>query len=205
MADRPIPKPQELYRHFKDKEKLYQIITIAKHSETNEDMVVYQALYGDYGIYVRPLDMFMSLVDREKYPDAKSVYRFEKVEIQYSYADKRETDKNTDTDIITNVELCRDENLRQSDNISENGHYTDEADEQASGVSSDLLAFLDAETYEQQRNLLIHMRPRMTDRLIDDIAASMDVTVEDGDLDTRYQSLLSCIRTREKYEILDRH
>ncbi len=206
MADRPIPKPQELYRHFKDKEKLYQIITIARHSETDEDMVVYQALYGDYGIYVRPLDMFMSLVDREKYPDAKSVYRFEKVENQYSYADKKKTDKNIDTGIITNVELCRDENTGQSvNNTNENGQYTDDVTEQASGVSSDLIAFLDAETYEQQRNLLIHMRPRMSDRLIDDIAASMDVTVEDGDLDTRYQSLLNCIKTREKYEILDRH
>ena len=58
---------------------LYEIVGTATHSETGDPMMVYRPLYGDGGMYVRPLEMFLSEVDHEKYPDVKQHFRFEKL------------------------------------------------------------------------------------------------------------------------------
>lgn len=63
-----------LYRHFKG--MYYYVMDIATHSETGEQFVVYQQLYGERRTFIRPLDMFASDVDREKYPDVEQQERF---------------------------------------------------------------------------------------------------------------------------------
>lgn len=73
-------KIKGIYKHFKG--DYYIIEDIAYHSETNEKMVVYRQLYGDSKLYVRPYDMFLSKVDKEKYPDVSQVYRFELQDIK---------------------------------------------------------------------------------------------------------------------------
>ena len=81
--DRPIPEPGTIVQHFKreldseGKNYLYKIVCVAHHSETDEYLMVYQALYDEGKICARPLSMFMSEVDHEKYPDIKQKYRFE--------------------------------------------------------------------------------------------------------------------------------
>ena len=60
------------YRHFKGKE--YRVIGIASHSETMEPMVVYQALYGEHGLWVRPAPMWNEQVDREDYHGPRFIY-----------------------------------------------------------------------------------------------------------------------------------
>lgn len=77
-----IIKPNTVYRHFKGS-KAY-IITLARHSETNEELVIYCCVDNDNtnhtnGIYARPKDMFLSEVDHEKYPNVKQKYRFEEI------------------------------------------------------------------------------------------------------------------------------
>ena len=80
-------RPGDIVRHFKREwvspetsEYLYKVLAFAQHTETGEMLVVYQGLYAPFKISARPYAMFMSEVDREKYPDIRQKYRFEKVQ-----------------------------------------------------------------------------------------------------------------------------
>lgn len=67
---------KRVYKHFKG--DYYFVEDVVIHSETREKLVLYRQLYGDgKQLYVRPIDMFLSEVDHEKYPNVKQKYRFE--------------------------------------------------------------------------------------------------------------------------------
>lgn len=200
------------YRHFKN--KLYQVKAIAYHSETKEKMVVYQALYGDYSLYVRPYDMFMSEVDKKKYPDIYQRYRFEQVypdgsDMPHVKAQERDDcniaitqsvkENNEDINSIYDngnkaQNVMWQDNSIEHDNIRKNNDIQDEQ------VNTLLMEFLDAEDYQQKLNTLTGMRSKLDDKLIDAMAASMEIEVPEGPIDKRYASLRSCILTHAKFE-----
>lgn len=199
MNDR-TPKAGEFYRHFKN--KMYQVIGVATHSETREKLVIYQALYDDFGIYARPLEMFISEVDHVKYPEVTQKYRFEKI-------DMNSTAQNTTSDTIiqeipnqtSEDQLSYTQTVSTSTVVSSSQAQEQEDDVQ---VNPKLLEFLDAETFDEKYNVLVSMRDEINDKLIDDIAVVMDVIIEDGDLMKRYDDLKFAIRTRQKYEYSNR-
>ncbi len=205
--EREKPRPQEFYRHFKN--KLYQIITVAKHSETGEELVIYQALYGSYEVYARPLSMFLSEVDYKKYPDSMQKYRFQKVylgteqtkkkaSLRETVSDNQKSSqsemKSDSTKEVSHSEKIENDNQKNSSQFSET-----KSDEEL--PNPDLLEFLDADTMEQKKRILIGMKDRITDRLIDDIAASLDVEIGKGEVSERYKSLMVCVNTLERFEV----
>ena len=195
------PLPGEKYLHFKN--KLYQVIAVAKHSETMEPYVVYQALYGDFGVYIRPYDMFVSEVDHEKYPEVTQKYRF-------AYVDhtKNETLR---TERAEHKKMPVNQNVEQQENVPDvtAAVLTAELQEQnmvqrESDVEEQidpwLLRFLDTDTMEEKYQIVCDIKNDITDRLIDDLAVAVDVVIPEGKLSDRYEQLKYCIRTRQKYE-----
>lgn len=184
------PKPQEIYRHFKG--NLYQIITTAEHTETGETLVIYQALYGSFQIYARPLSMFTQQVDLEKYPQCKQKYRFE---LQQS-TKQEETVKNT-KEQSTKREETLESTRRQPAKKTETVQDITEQEVQLDPL---LLQFLDADTYEERLNILAALHHRITDDMITTMAVASDIEVPGGDMETRYTELKNCLLMLEKYE-----
>lgn len=179
------PKNNDIYRHFKG--NLYKVITMATHSETEEQMVVYQGLYGDFPVYCRPLSMFLSEVDHDKYPEVTQKLRFERV------------DSIVGTDAGIN---CTAQEMAIAKEPKEEADKTEAVyQEDVSEVDPLVLEFLEAETVLQKKNILTALHHRITDDMINTLAVVMDVVIEEGELENRYRQLKTCLETIERYEI----
>ncbi len=220
---RDNPKPYEIYRHFKG--NTYQILAIAKDSEDGHLIVVYQALYGSYEIYARDLVQFMSPVDRIKYPEAEAQYRFTKVDSaqptvndknghSYSQSDTKTDTGNSDSrsnpqmdtghfesksDVNVNVEY----QSSQSDEKTNAGHQDEQSDVKADAdyqMDPQVEAFLDADSYEEKLNILAGLHRRITDDMLQIMALTMDIELNPGSTQERYDELKNCLLTRDKFE-----
>ena len=99
----------EFYKHFKG--QLYQVRALAENSEDNTPMVVYQAMYAPFKIWVRPLSMFLEKLDKEKYPDAAQEYRFERIIL-----DDRQNTEAAEPDIVQSEKSAAVTNTIRSHN-----------------------------------------------------------------------------------------
>ena len=208
MEERNIPAAGEFYRHFKG--NLYQIVGVAKHSETMEQMVVYQALYGDYGLYTRPLELFLSPVDKMKYPAATQEYRFEKcvpgvpcnkdVSVTQS-AGKISVEAVSD---LTSVEVCHADSVggmhaKKTVSFSQNNSEMKSGDEES--VRPEILRFLDAEGDEAKLEVLRKLRNNLDEGLLTIIELSLDLLPDDKEsLERRYDFVERTLQQRIRFE-----
>lgn len=220
-----IPEPHEIYKHFKG--NLYQIVTIAQHSETGEQLVIYQAMYGDFKTYARPLAMFTSEVDKVKYPEIQQRFRFE---LQGADADRqtRESDAVSGAQTatwaastVTTQDAATAQTATQTaPTATAQGATTvvSQATAQPASVATHpeaahiefaaeepaldplVLEFLDADSYEQKLNILAGLHHRITDEMITTMAIACDIEVNDGETEERYEELKNCLLTMEKFE-----
>lgn len=180
-----IPRAHEIYKHFKG--DLYQVTAIAEHSETGELLVIYQAMYGDFKTYARPLAMFVERVDREKYPDAPQEFRFQ---LQGAEAARQTAESDPERDSAEQADAPGGEPAAAD--------QTWQAEEPA--LDPLLLEFLDSDSYEQKLNILAGLHHRITDEMLTTMAIACDIEIEEGDMEERYEALRACLLTLEHYE-----
>lgn len=190
-----IPIPQQIYRHFKG--NLYQIVSLAEHTETREKLVIYQALYGEFKVYARPLSQFMEKVDRAKYPEVLQEYRFEQVTVTDDEKDQEDQDCADSIEKNPQMEETSETDLKAAcQDIQQN----DAGTEETLNIDPLVLDFLDAKSYEDRLNILASLHHRITDDMINIMAMSMDVEVKEGDIEDRYTELRKCLLLYDKFE-----
>ena len=199
------PRPQEIYRHFKG--RLYQVLTLARHSETGEVLVVYQALYGDYAVFARPLSMFCSEVDAVKYPGAMQKERFQlwkgSEEAHALFAGESSVTGNRETR-AKQPEEDRETRAMQPDGIFSQKEKPAEPSVQVAEeevqLDPRLLRFLDANRMEEKMEILDSMQGDVTDEMIDIMAISLDTEIVSGEASERIAALRETIQMRLRFE-----
>lgn len=189
-----IPSPGQIYRHFKG--NLYRIVTLAEDSVTGNMLVIYQALYGKYKVYARPLSMFMERLDKRKYPDAGAEFRFE---LQKELIEASAFLEPVEADFAQNTPETEmyEERIREQEPVTPK---EDVQPEEEVNIDPLVLEFLDARTCEERLRILSQLRPRITDSMINVMSIAADVEIKDGDTEERFDELRACLSTRQRYE-----
>lgn len=197
----------KFYRHFKGKS--YQVLNIATHSETGEQMVVYQALYGRFEVFCRPLDSFCEMLDRSKYPDSSQLYRFvettpeavEKQNLTAGYGENSVTGGSDSSSSAGAGGSFYGEGVQSG--CSADSAYSTVCDSQQENIERAapvLMMFLEAEDAQSKYNVLKDHYLEIDQRTMTNIEVSMDVISTTEDMDERLRFVMDVLKTRMRYE-----
>lgn len=188
-----IPQAGEIYQHFKG--KLYRIVTLATHTETGEQLVIYQALYGEFQVFARPLSMFLEKVDAKKYPDAAGKDRFMRIPMAEAAAVPQPVPAPSENPVEPRPATMPSENPVESRPAAASSESPVEPQ-----PDPGLLAFLDADSYEEKLEVFAALEGKVDLHMLNAIAASLDLELSEGSLEEQYDTLKSCLMTLERYE-----
>ena len=188
-----IPQAGEIYQHFKG--KLYRIVALATHTETGEQLVIYQALYGEFQVFARPLSMFLEKVDAKKYPDAAGKDRFMRIPMAEAAAVSRPVAAPSENPVERRPAAMPSESTVESRAVAASSENSVEPQ-----PDPGLLAFLDADSYEEKLEVFASLEGKVDLHMLNAIAASLDLELSEGSLEEQYDTLKSCLMTLERYE-----
>ncbi len=188
-----IPQAGEIYQHFKG--KLYRIVTLATHTETGEQLVIYQALYGEFQVFARPLSMFLEKMDAKKYPDAAGKDRFMRIPMAEAAAVPQPVPAPSENPVEPRPAAMSSENPIEPRPAAASSESPVEPQ-----PDPGLLAFLDADSYEEKLEVFASLEGRVDLHLLNAIAASLDLELSEGSLEEQYDTLKNCLMTLERYE-----
>lgn len=199
------PRSGEIYRHFKN--KLYQVLAVAQHTETGEKLVVYQALYGAYRIYARPFSMFVGEVDKKKYPQIEQQYRFEKVDAE-TLDNESDNLKSKAADIDKPEAVTSQEpkdkhksepNMNQPSEARDDQELESETEEVKS-LNPLLLPFMEAEDFQVKLEILAAMEGKVGEEDLDILYEALDLPKMTGNIEEQIHSIKQYIEMRKKFD-----
>lgn len=178
----------DIYRHFRG--NFYQIVTVGKHADSLEEYVVYQALYGTFEVYIRSIQDFFVVLDKNQYQEAQQKYRFERV-------GKDELDLNKNV-IVSDTKKEEVEVAKKEEENDEVERFIEESDNKE-GMRQ-FMKFLDAETYKEKLELFTKMQGKLDERILTNIAVSLDLVVDERNMEESCQIIIKNLEQRSKFE-----
>ena len=212
MAEnRQTPVAGQIYKHFKG--NLYKVLAVAVHTESEEKLVVYQSVENPDRVFARPLEMFMSDIDRFRYPLIRVKYRFTLVSEPEEKADKPLKTKAAESETPQPSEDTPAASIPSSEQEEETEpsktEVTDEQSDDDSAVYKDngelvidpyVEGVLDEKEFSKKIEFFEMLRGKCTEDMLTTIAISLDIQLQEGSIEDKYSQILRTLKMHEKYE-----